>query len=171
MDYNAPTKVRHTTKRNIFPSYTSTQPEVRLLPPTPSTVGSKFTKMARGLARELEVEAEQSRWHSRAERSRTAAPERNPFSDIVNYPSGSADAIRQPTPRRGAMKSQSGLTPNGKVHLPDVTGLTSAVESPAKTGLQYYPCNTGDRPRESEGTFFPSSLAGLILSMVLSPSI
>lgn len=51
------------------------------------------------------------------------------------------------------MKYQPGSTMNGKIHLPDITGLTSAVESPAKTGLQHYPYSTGDRPRDSEGKF------------------
>jgi hypothetical protein len=36
------------------------------------------------------------------------------------------------------------------VYLPDVTGLTSAVESPAKPGgYNGYPVD--DRPRDSEG--------------------
>ncbi|KDQ62237.1 hypothetical protein JAAARDRAFT_189583 [Jaapia argillacea MUCL 33604] len=109
--------------------------------PTPSSAKSEFTKLARGLARELE----ESRWdaaqprpsprqgapfidapvtqstvHDRRHKSRAA--ERNPLRDIVNAPPV------LPTPSKV----------NKSLHLPDVTGLTSAVESPAKGGLRYY---------------------------------
>jgi hypothetical protein len=42
--------------------------------------------------------------------------------------------------------------PRGRVHLPDVTGLTSAVESPDKLGLKYYAYHE-DTPGEIEGDF------------------
>lgn len=38
-----------------------------------------------------------------------------------------------------------------KLYLPDVTGLTSAVESPMKGGLQHYPFNVSKEARESNG--------------------
>lgn len=43
-----------------FQSHLMPRPEVTIRPPTPSTGNSKFTKLARGLARD--IEAEQSRW-------------------------------------------------------------------------------------------------------------
>ena len=44
---------------------------------------------------------------------------------------------RQATPlRKSSMKLPAGTPRFAKVHLPDVTGLTSAVESPAKMGLE-----------------------------------
>ncbi|KAJ7069924.1 hypothetical protein C8F01DRAFT_537008 [Mycena amicta] len=65
--------------------------------------------------------------------------ERNPFADIVN---------------RDAPQSKS------RVYLPDVTGLTSAVESPAKPGgyTMYNP--DFDRPRDSEARLL-STLASV----------
>jgi len=43
---------------------------------------------------------------------------------------------RQATPlRKSSLKMPAGTPRFAKVHLPDVTGLTSAVESPAKMGL------------------------------------
>jgi hypothetical protein len=37
-----------------------------------------------------------------------------------------------------------------QVHLPDVTGLTSAVASPAKNGQDYYGYESGEEPRGAE---------------------
>ncbi|KAJ6512116.1 hypothetical protein C8R47DRAFT_1034075 [Mycena vitilis] len=99
--------------------------------PTPrpsrrSTTGispaSQFSKAARGLTRDL-VEGQQH--------------DRNPFSDIANRVEA-GDATR----RSAHSKS--------RVYLPDVTGLTSAVESPAKAGGEYNAYPADDRPRDSE---------------------
>ncbi|KAJ6584807.1 hypothetical protein B0H19DRAFT_1059157 [Mycena capillaripes] len=89
-------------------------------PPTPT---SQFTKAARGLARDLVEEQQQH--------------DRNPFTDIANRVE-TADATR----RSAHSKS--------RVYLPDVTGLTSAVESPAKAGGGYNAYPAEDRPRDSE---------------------
>ncbi|KAJ7857636.1 hypothetical protein B0H14DRAFT_3108118 [Mycena olivaceomarginata] len=88
----------------------------------PVSPPSQFTKAARGLARDL-IEEQQ---------------DRNPFSDIANrVETSKGDATR----RSAHSKSH--------VYLPDVTGLTSAVESPAKPGgYNGYPVD--DRPRDSE---------------------
>jgi hypothetical protein len=48
--------------RKIQPHLQVTEPNVALRPPTPSTANSHFTRLARGLAREIELE--QSRWHA-----------------------------------------------------------------------------------------------------------
>ena len=111
-------------RASIFPSRPASPgpsstggPQVRLHPPTPSSAGSQFSKMARGLVKEIQQEEHQARKSS------------------------------------GSTGKYQAQTPRGKVHLPDVTGLTSAVESPAKTGMEYdyYPYRADDSPREIEG--------------------
>lgn len=121
--------------------------------------------MAKSLTKE--IEAEQSRPGGSIARpvsagggSSTAylpkaqerAQERNPFHDLGNNPDASG---------LGTSRQYRGHTPRGKshIHLPDVTGLTSAVESPARPGLGYYPYNGDDRPRESEGIVVLFSLS------------
>ncbi|KAJ7645512.1 hypothetical protein DFH06DRAFT_1050952 [Mycena polygramma] len=89
---------------------------------SPPTPASQFSKAARGLTREL-AEGQQH--------------DRNPFSDIANRVEA-GDATR----RSAHSKS--------RVYLPDVTGLTSAVESPAKAGGEYNAYPADDRPRDSE---------------------
>jgi len=136
---------RPTRRTNIFPSYSSpVQPEVRLQPATPSTTGSKFTRMARGINKEIEATQQQiasTKHASTPNRPASAPVERNPFHETVPEPS-----FRNPTPRKSSMKD----TTRSRIHLPDVTGLTNAVESPLKPGTQYYPYKAGDRPRDSE---------------------
>ncbi|KAJ7696012.1 hypothetical protein B0H17DRAFT_1270306 [Mycena rosella] len=90
-------------------------------PPTPA---SQFTRAARGLTRDLVEEQQQHLY------------ERNPFSDIANRVEP-GDATRRSTHSKS------------RVYLPDVTGLTNAVESPAKGG-GYNAYNPDDRPRDSE---------------------
>ncbi len=51
--------------RKIQPHLQVAEPDNALRPPTPSTANSHFTRLARGLAREIEVE--QSRWHAPVE--------------------------------------------------------------------------------------------------------
>ncbi|KAF7314173.1 AAA family ATPase [Mycena kentingensis (nom. inval.)] len=68
--------------------------------------------------------------------------ERNPFAEIVN-----------------STKATNGS--KSRVYLPDVTGLTNAVESPAKPGGGYTMYNAEfDRPRESEARLL-STLASV----------
>ena len=130
---------RPTTRSGVFPPHSpptaTPNPRVRLQPPTPSTARSKFSRMARGLAKEIEEE-------QLAESSRPASV---PVGDKNLFDT------RKLTSRKPSLRSQQ--TPRGKVHLPDVTGLTSAVESPAKLGLEYYPYRGEDVPREVEGNF------------------
>jgi hypothetical protein len=63
--------------------------------------------------------------------------EGNPFSDIGN----TLSLDRRATPRVPV------------VHLPDVTGLTSAIASPAKNGMDYYEYEADEEPKETEGMF------------------
>lgn len=156
-DENIPTP-KSRSKRN----HTQAQPEVTVQPPTPSTGRSQFTKMARGLARDIEAE-QMSLWseairgsadkeddvlahstvHQRKGKQRGAATDRNPFSDIGN--AIGARTVPSVGARRGTPKAP-------KVHLPDITGLTSAVASPVRNGLDHYAYDGGDVPREAEGT-------------------
>ncbi|KAF8969022.1 hypothetical protein BDZ97DRAFT_1754952 [Flammula alnicola] len=145
---NAPTP-RPTRRANIFPSYASSpaQPEVRLQPATPSTGGSRFTRMVRGINKELEATQQQMNASKQTVpmRPSSAPVERNPFHDVTKQPEPAA-STRNPTPRRTSMRD----TTKSRIHLPDVTGLTAAVESPARPGVQYYPYKADDRPRDSE---------------------
>ncbi|OCH92589.1 hypothetical protein OBBRIDRAFT_886090 [Obba rivulosa] len=136
--------------RNQSLSYV--EPEVNVLPPTPGN-SSKFTKMARG----REIQTEQGRWDTEA-------------TGRVLKPSSSQTAIRESraarhTQERNAMKDvgnhravEAGHTSGrlgrprtphrAKLQLPDVTGLTSAVESPAQVRLEFYQYN----PKEDTET-------------------
>ena len=98
--------------------------------------------MARGIHKELGVTQQQL-----VSEHQAAAPvDRNPFHDIANQ-SEPATSFRRPTPRKSSMRDTS----RGKVYLPDVTGLTNAVGSPAKPGVEYYSYRTDNRPRDAEG--------------------
>ncbi|OBZ71751.1 hypothetical protein A0H81_08633 [Grifola frondosa] len=116
-------------------------------PPTPLTANnSRFTKLARGLTKEIEEEQTRAINHPssrykpvvgqgtiRESRAGKQNMERNPFRDIVNHVNVTVNPV--PTPP----KSARSRTPfKSRVHLPDVTGLTSAVGSPLRAGLEYY---------------------------------
>ena len=162
---NAPTP-RPSRRSNIFPSYASSppvqQPDVRVQPPTPSTTGSKLGRSTKSerLPSSVSRSQQQQGESSHGNNPRPSAPlsreepERNPFSNIGNQTAevsfAPSASVRRPTPRRSSMRD----TPRGKVQLPDVTGLTSAVESPAKFGIEYVAYRADDRPRDSEGNPF-----------------
>lgn len=133
------------------------QPEVQVQPPTPGSSDSRFTKMAKGLARDIEAE-QRSMWgaalreaegevsvmaqstvRDRKKQPRAGASERNPFKDIGNSAAGTAKA-RNATPR------------TTKVHLPDVTGLTSAVASPARPGVSRHGYEGDNGTKQAEST-------------------
>ncbi|KAH9480153.1 hypothetical protein JR316_0006750 [Psilocybe cubensis] len=160
MNMPTPRPARRTASSNHAAARSPAQPEVRLQPATPSTGGSKFTRMARGINREIEEtqaqEIDAARTAAAASRASytanprpaSAPPERNPFYDIGVGSGGRTGA----TTRRTTARDAANLTANasGKVYLPDVTGLTSAVESPAKPGAQFMQYKAGERPRDSE---------------------
>ncbi|KAG6853291.1 hypothetical protein C0991_005463 [Blastosporella zonata] len=146
---NEPTPRPSKKRTNIFPKYDTAQPQVRLQPPTPtnnsfasrSQSQSQFTKLARGITREIEQE-------KRGEADKQA--ERNPFDTL--FAGNTSMRQQQQTPARPSAMKQRTATPSGnskgKVLLPDVTGLTSAVESPMKLGREFY-VYPGS-PRETE---------------------
>ncbi|KAL0576860.1 hypothetical protein V5O48_005125 [Marasmius crinis-equi] len=129
-------KIRNTSKRaTAFPTYAS-QPEVRLQPPTPSSSTSRFTKQARGLSQDTEAEAERSCTGHRA----STLPGRNTDRHDVSL---GVNGLKQANTSRGNLSKS-------RIHLPDVTGLTNAVESPAKGMLNHFPYQASDEPRETE---------------------
>jgi len=131
----------------------STQPplpaQIRIHPATPSTAGSKFTRMAKGITKDIEATQQHifssHRLASSSTRPASVPPfERNPFHD---EPEAVPVHPRVPqASRRSSLKD----TTRSRVYLPDVTGLTSAVESPLRNGAKYYPYRT-DKPRDIEG--------------------
>ena len=144
---NLPTP-RPARKQNAFPSYVSSpaQPEVRLHPATPSSNGSKFTRMTRGINKELEA----TQQHIVSSEQHQSLVDRNPFHDVANQsepPTATATSFRRHAPRKSSMRDTS----RGKVYLPDVTALTNAVNSPARSGAEYYYYGADNRPRDSEG--------------------
>ncbi|KZT28902.1 hypothetical protein NEOLEDRAFT_1129163 [Neolentinus lepideus HHB14362 ss-1] len=123
---------------------------------------SHFTRLARGLAKE--IADEQSRVapsqqdavhlpnvptynHSTIHDKRSKKsglpehidPRRNPFRDMANVPPRSpAGGFKPLSPPPARVSMYTPPSQRSGVHLPDVTGLTSAVASPAKPGAQYY---------------------------------
>ncbi|KZT12216.1 uncharacterized protein LAESUDRAFT_691432 [Laetiporus sulphureus 93-53] len=132
-------------------SYAQPDPEVTVQPPTPPPPSSShFVDMARKLVQEIQTEKRQQA-EACAKRSAARAPvvpttrrdarvatqakERGPFKNLVNQaPSRSVHASNVKTTN----------VSKGRIYLPDVTGLTSAVESPAKAGMDYYDYNAMD---------------------------
>lgn len=131
------TRSKATSSYPAFPqqslSYaTAIEPEVNIESPTPSVVEQPLysSKTARSTIREPEVE--------------TARQRRYPENPTVaqNYkrrPSGKLAVDFAPREARATHPRISSLrTPyRDRVHLPDVTGLTSAIESPARVALDY----------------------------------
>lgn len=110
-------------------------PKVVPNPPPPSSVsasskGSKFTRMAKGIAKEIQYEKGQLNTPM-------------PYSKSTNVP-----VATNPT----------------KVQLPDVTGLTNAIESPAKAAAEYYAYRAESRLRETESRCFLILLISFLIA-------
>jgi hypothetical protein len=101
-------------------------------------------RMARGINKELEATQQQL-----VSDQQQSLVDRNPFHDVANQsePPAAMPSFRRPTPRKSSMRDTS----RGKVYLPDVTALTNAVNSPARSGAEYYSYGADNRPRDSEG--------------------
>lgn len=117
------------------------QPNVHVQPPTPSTSGSRFTKMARGLVRDVRQAQEQ--WQEE-DGAVPVAGHRSVVKDGLNR--NVADATSDPNHESRTAKKSN----RSRVHLPDVTGLTNAVISPAKANLERYGVR-GPGSKEVEG--------------------
>jgi len=114
-------------------------PKVVPNPPPPSLAsaslkGSKFTRMAKGIAKEIQ------------------------------YEKGQVDT---PMPYNKSPKAPVATNPtrtSAKVQLPDVTGLTNAIESPAKAAAEYYAYRTETKLRETESTCFLMLLISYLIA-------
>ncbi|KAJ4481947.1 hypothetical protein J3R30DRAFT_3285901 [Lentinula aciculospora] len=155
-EQNYPTpKARHVTKRPN--NHSTAHPEVRLQPPTPSST-SKFTHKARGLTRELNAEAERTRTAQSKDKSIGDSLYTNAELSYISH--DLPPATGTPAPKRPIPSQKFHGTPrffqghnisHSKLHLPDVTGLTNAVDSPAKGALNnHYPYQSSAEPREIE---------------------
>ena len=124
-------------------SHSRVEPEVNILPATPSIKrsqreqdeSSKFTAMARGLAREIEAEADAMMKQNA--NARQSGPEATPrpyyHSTIVSKPK------RQRSPfKEKSTKPHAATLFKKSVQLLDVTGLTSATASHAKVDVELY---------------------------------
>ncbi|KAL1748367.1 hypothetical protein HDZ31DRAFT_60351 [Schizophyllum fasciatum] len=117
------------------------QPAMKVQPPTPA---SAFTKAARGLARELQQDGDRSRVdRNRVGRAAEERVQRAKEDTSIRRPA-SAPAEPLQAGRRHATPLKS------RIHLPDITGLTSAVESPGKGLLSHFEYFDDKRPREIE---------------------
>jgi len=116
------------------------QPHVHVQPPTPSASGSRFTKTARGLVRDVRQAQEQ--W----QQEEAAVPATGSRSVVKDAPNRNVADIGDPGHENRAAKKPN----RNRVHLPDVTGLTNAVISPAKANLERYGVR-GAGSKEVEG--------------------
>lgn len=101
---------------------------------------SKFTKLARGLKPEIEK-------GRRDELAWAQSRQRNPFLDEAEPLQEERQA--EPTPRSKRFQ-QPRAGPSSKVHLPDVTGLTSAVDTPVKIRMSYKAAPSPEKSQSSE---------------------
>ncbi|KAL0960815.1 hypothetical protein HGRIS_005834 [Hohenbuehelia grisea] len=103
---------------------------------------SKFSRLARGLAQEIDG-------HIGAERQRARAPVPKP--PIIHVQSASEDCLhRYARPKETPVPPRPTRNPRTPLHLPDVTGLTVAVDSPARPDVFYYAYKGDNKPREVE---------------------
>ncbi|KAI0086584.1 hypothetical protein BDY19DRAFT_960654 [Irpex rosettiformis] len=121
------------------------EPEVNVFPPTPTNSDqqppSKFTRMARGLAKEIQLE--RNRLPAEEERppfaqSTLREKKNHARTDSNKIPLRSVLAELQDPPAQARMVPSKVRTPmKTKVYLPDITGLTNVVASPAKFDQDY----------------------------------
>ncbi|KAK7464652.1 hypothetical protein VKT23_005859 [Stygiomarasmius scandens] len=135
---NPTPRPRSQSKRaNIFPAYVQTQPEVRLQPPTPSSSQTKSTQKASSSSTERQRSGNRSLRHDE--------------DDLLQNNAESESAATKRDPRqKSANLSAYSQNSKSRIHLPDVTGLTNVVESPAKAGLNHYLYKGSNEPREAE---------------------
>ncbi|KAG8998311.1 hypothetical protein FRB93_013786 [Tulasnella sp. JGI-2019a] len=116
-------------RQNFPPASQRPTAQEQLSDRSKSEASSKFTKLARGLKPEIEK-------GRRDEIAWAQSQQRNPFIDEV-------EPIREdrpvdPTPRRRRVQpSQPQAGPSSQVYLPDVTGITAAMDTPVKSRMSY----------------------------------
>jgi hypothetical protein len=136
------------TRCNIFPSYASSPLEARLRPPINSLRGSPPSQASGDQDKEVEVDEDAGRNDQvlspsgtiRDHRLHQRTRQRNPFRDIINQYTPHTMCLDHG--RHHTIEHCQTATKNSRrkplVQLPDVTGLTSAVESPAKPASSHY---------------------------------
>ncbi|KAF4569937.1 hypothetical protein EYR40_008916 [Pleurotus pulmonarius] len=87
--------------------------------------------------------------------SRTNSQAKTPLINVV----GASPGPTRPSPRRPITRDTSNvlnssrISERGKICLPDVTGITNAVESPARPHMSYYRYEGDGKPREVDVYF------------------
>ncbi|KAG8878574.1 hypothetical protein FRB98_006087 [Tulasnella sp. 332] len=122
-------------------SQPSVQAQEQVSDRSKSEGSSKFTKLARGLKPEIDK-------GRRDEMAWAQSRQRNPFIDEAEPPQGEQQAGFSTRSRR-FLQPRAG--PSSKVHLPDVTGVTSAVDTPVKTRMSY---RVAPSPEKSQSNIF-----------------
>lgn len=105
-----------------------------------SEASSKFTKLARGLKPEIERERQEEIARAQAQ---AAARNRNV---VIEVPDQSPPERRRP--KRQAEQPRAG--PSSRVQLPDVTGITLAVDTPVKSRQGYRNAPSPNKSANSE---------------------
>ncbi|KAI0366932.1 hypothetical protein BV20DRAFT_971239 [Pilatotrama ljubarskyi] len=122
------------------------EPEVNVHPATPSLKerdqSSKFTNLARGLAREIEEEADAV---LRGDTRQEATPRAYHHSTVASKPKRQRSPLREMKNEKPERSIHPATPFKQRVHLPDVTGLTSAIASPARVDVEFY----GYDPKET----------------------
>ncbi|KAG0704780.1 hypothetical protein DFH29DRAFT_331029 [Suillus ampliporus] len=144
------------------------QPQVNVQPPTPSASSSKFTRMARGLAKDVhEAQAEDAALFQNQSQTTTTTPRaapagsrrvsmkhhdalKQPLHDVADHSAVDVNVEISQTSRSFRKASR------GRVNLPDLTGLTSAIVSPAKANLERYGIKTAGSSKEVESRLIAS---------------
>lgn len=124
-----------TPSRRHVSQPTPIQPHVNVQPPTPSTSGSRFTKTARGLVRDVRQAQEEDV---------AVTGHRSVVRDVPNRIVADMTGDLRHEHRTSKKSNRS------RLHLPDVTGLTNAVISPAKASVERYSVR-GPGSKEVEG--------------------
>ena len=120
------------------------RPELKVQPPTP--MEGSIVDASAELRRDLSVEYRNSNSArqgydvvstnspSKMRQSKSKGAARKPFQNLVNQPALSPASRK----RLSAGPSDSGAETAEKIHLPDITGLTSAVGSPSRVALHHW---------------------------------
>ena len=132
---NNPTPKPASRRANTFPRAAQREPEVRLQPPTPVSA-MKSGRAPSGVHKRMSFAVDDDA--------------QNPFEDN-SVVSGNASMRRRATVASASPRGYNNS--RSRIHLPDVTGLTNAVESPAKGMQQRHPYNVEAESRETEGAF------------------
>ena len=137
------------SRRNPCSPSCASRSAVRLNPPIKSSITSRSSKVESGLMKGREDVRGSDR--TRSSSMGQNASQRHPFCDIINKPTQlnvPDEDQRQTSNGRRASNKATGRKPF--VQLPDVTGLTSAVASPAKPALKNYVYRGGEGLRKNE---------------------